>query len=259
MENEYEKQLHVQKGRIDDLQHSLWTYVHTSLPEFPEVDYEGPTEMAAGIEVGECTIYQRIGAGRMSKVYVARNQRAGRNEAIKAIQKTSLDSLAELKDILREVKLLRQLQHRNVVHLYEFVHTEHFLLLHMEIAGSRNLFRFMCDAGGRLALKAAHDLAAQVAQALAHCHENNVAHCDVKPENVVISKDGSHAKLVDFGFAVEIGAPCTSLRGTMPFVAPEVLMEDAVYNPAPADVWFWHLVAGDDLRIAQGEQNDGVE
>jgi serine/threonine protein kinase len=63
-----------------------------------------------------------------------------------------------------------------------------------------------------------------------------VAHADLKPENVMVSKHGLHAKLVDFGAAVDAGDLRTDLRGTMPFMAPEILSE-APYMPAPVDVW----------------------
>jgi serine/threonine protein kinase len=237
MEVEYERQLDLQKERIWELQQSLWSYVSACFPEFPELRFEGPAEMEPGEKIGDCTIHQRIGAGRMSKVYSARNAGMGRNEAVKAIEKANLNNMREVQDVFEEVRLLGKLQHKNVVHLHEFVHTDHFLLIHMELAGSRNLFRFMCDTGGRLAVKLSRHLASQLAQALAYCHHQGVAHCDVKPENVVLSKDGQNAKLVDFGFAVESSNPCSSIRGTMPFVAPEVLLEDAVYDPAPVDIW----------------------
>jgi serine/threonine protein kinase len=119
---------------------------------------------------------------------------------------------------------------------FGFIHATNFLLIRMEPAGGRNLFRYMCDNGGRCTVDRARSLGSQIAQAVNHCHERGVAHADLKPENVMVSKDCLHAKLVDFGMAVDACGPRTDLRGTMPFIAPEILSE-APYTPAPVDVW----------------------
>lgn len=77
----------------------------------------------------------------------------------------------------------------------------------------------------------------QVVDALSHCHSEDVAHNDVKPENITICDHGCTAKLVDFGFADKLGAPLRYL-GTMPFVAPEIMMQDLhAFSAAAADVW----------------------
>jgi serine/threonine protein kinase len=235
---EYERHISKQTGRISDLQDSMWSQVPNCLPEFPRVQSDGPGEIGPGDRVGDCALRQKVGSGRLGKVYAAVNQRLRRAEAVKVVDKAGVDHLTDIQDMFREITLLSRLQHPNVVQFYGFLHTSHFLLISMELAGSRNLFRFMCDISARLTVENARQLAAQMTQAVAHCHERGVAHCDLKPENVVVSKNGTHAMLVDFGFAVETAcSTCQIVRGTMPFIAPEVMVQRGFYTPAPVDIW----------------------
>jgi serine/threonine protein kinase len=114
----------------------------------------------------------------------------------------------------------------------------------MEFTGMRNLFRVMKSSDdGLLDLDTVKSLGRQLAEALAYCHEQGVAHCDLKPENVVVSKpsrDGVDVHLVDFGAAVSQGmtegALLKGIRGTMPFIAPEVL-NLGEYEPTATDMW----------------------
>jgi tRNA A-37 threonylcarbamoyl transferase component Bud32 len=235
-EDVLERHIFHQNERIRKLQLTLWKQVRTSLPDFPQVQFECPEELGPGDQIGPLMLQRVVGAGAAGKVYFATNERAKRIEAVKAVPKASLDTLQEVRDVLHEASVLRMLKHDNIVKCFGFIHATNFLVIRMEPAGGRNLFRYMCDNGGRCAVDRARSLGSQIAQAVNHCHERGVAHADLKPENVMVSKDGLHAKLVDFGMAVDACGPRTDLRGTMPFIAPEILSE-APYTPAPVDVW----------------------
>jgi len=89
--------------------------------------------------------------------------------------------------------------------------------------------------GGKLSLSDARGFVKQIVSAVAYCHDNDIAHRDLKAANVVVADDG-HAKLVDFGMAVKLGRLRTDCCGSLPTVAPEVLVEKP-YDPGPADVW----------------------
>jgi hypothetical protein len=230
------EQANEQEGRIRNLQHTLWRHVRACLPDCPPVDFEGPEELEPGSQIKQYTLHQVIGKGRMCTVHAAKNQHTGQTEVIKVVPKDTLNSIEDVQEVLSEVSVLRKLDHKNIVHFIDLTHTRNFLLVHMDLAGSRPLFRFMIESGGRLSEEMTRALTSQIAQALAHCHERGVVHCDVKPENIIVSQDGSRAKLVDFGLAVAAGNACSGMRGTMPFLAPEMFSE-APYDPAPIDMW----------------------
>jgi serine/threonine protein kinase len=157
-------------------------------------------------------------------------------EAVKAFSKEGIDSFESISELWKEARWLHKLAHPGIPRILNSTHTRDFLCIHMEFAGPTNLFKFCHRSGGSLAAEPAKAIIAQVASALAHCHEQGVAHGDVKPENVVLSEDGSRAQLVDFGTALQVERMNTGFWGTMPFMAPEVLSEEA-YAPAPADMW----------------------
>jgi serine/threonine protein kinase len=224
---------------VDKLQHSLWTQAPAYIPNFPTVQFAGPTELTPLTRVGDgFTLHEQLGAGITGSVHMVRNETTGQNEAMKFIAKGNVHHIRQVKDVAREIKLLSRLEHENVVQLYDFIHTTHFLVIHMEKAGSTNLFRFIKVNNGRLQVEKAQPVTVQLVQALTHCHERCVAHGDLKPENVAISVDGPnvHAKLVDFGSAMNSSRRCRGCRGTMPFMAPEIMIAFD-YAPAPADVW----------------------
>jgi hypothetical protein len=235
-EAEIERGIARLQNQVHDLQRSMWSQVHHSLPEFPRIHFDGPEDIAPGEKVGDCTLYHKVGTGRLGMVYAARNHRLERNEAIKVIDKDLLSHVSEIRDLYKEVTMLNRLDHENVVKFYDFFNTERFLTIHMGFAGSCNMFRYMCNLGGKVPVEQSQALTAQLAQAISHCHERGVAHCDVKPENVVVNKRGSHVTLVDFGLAVETGRTYKEIKGTMPFIAPEVFSHEG-YDPAPLDIW----------------------
>jgi serine/threonine protein kinase len=178
----------------------------------------------------------QLGHGTFGTVFSAWNEVAGRQEAMKMIFKGNIHSIGAIEAVSDEVKFLSKLKHDNIPELFSFMNIANFLVVSMNCTGPNNLFRVMRSAGGRLASQPTQSLATEVAEALAHCHERGVAHCDLKPENIAITQDGLHGQLVDFGSAVEIGQTSQGYRGTMPFMAPEI-MSGAAYNPAPSDVW----------------------
>jgi serine/threonine protein kinase len=106
----------------------------------------------------------------------------------------------------------------------------------MEYSGKRNLHRVIHRSGGFLSVKQSQNISAQVADAVAHCHTQGVAHCDVKPENIVLADSGISVQLVDFGTAVLTNESCIGCQGTVCFMGPEILSGHA-YEPAATDVW----------------------
>lgn len=132
---------------------------------------------------------------------------------------------------------MRRLSHQNVVGSSDFVHGPYNLYIFMEFAGNNNLFRMLRAEQG-LPRAQMEDLFTQIASGVAHCHEMKVAHCDLKPENVVLNN--GCAKIVDFGEAVDLAQeilPLQAPKGTMPFMSPEILHCSASWVPPAVDVW----------------------
>jgi serine/threonine protein kinase len=156
----------------------------------------------------------------MAAVWLATDERLGRQVAVKVLSDTVADDRGFLDRFTREARVAARLQHPNLVQVFDFN------------VGERPYLVMEFIEGGSLADRIAEGtrpepdaLARELLSALRHIHSNGVLHRDVKPENVLIDADG-HARLTDFGIAQPTGA--TSLTqtgqviGTERYMAPEV-------------------------------------
>lgn len=132
-----------------------------------------------------------------------------------------------------ECKRLRRLKHPNIMSVQDVVEAQ----LSRPLTGPRslNLRRAILGGGGRIPLPRSQVLFWQIASGVAYCHEQRIAHRNLKPESIILSDD-DQVKLANFSLAKQINSPCGDMCGTMPFVAPEILAGRR-YDTAAADVW----------------------
>ncbi len=157
-----------------------------------------PSSLSPGMHFGAYEILDRLGAGGMGEVYRARDTRLGRDVAIKTISlQHHLDAEARTR-FETEARSASALSHPNIVTIYELscVGETHFIA--MELVRGETLRELL--GAGPIAFRKAIALAAQVADALARAHEVGVIHRDLKPDNLMVSVDGT-AKILDFGLA----------------------------------------------------------
>jgi len=147
--------------------------------------------------LGRYTLLRELGRGGMSVVYLAKDTELGREVAIKCVD-TSDPAAAKLAERLRsEAKLLAQLNHPNIVQLYDVVEQDNILGLVIEFIGGDTLTQRLKQAPTKeVKLK----WLAEVADGLASAHQKGIAHCDLKADNVLITHDNI-AKVADFGIA----------------------------------------------------------
>ncbi|MDZ7728130.1 MAG: serine/threonine-protein kinase [Dehalococcoidia bacterium] len=169
-----------------------------------------------------------IGSGGMAEVWLAEDLRLDRNVAVKVLTETVNDAEAgELAEsIQQEARTVARLQHPNIVTVYDagVVENRHYLV--MEYVEGQSV-RQMIEASGHLDQAEAIRYGEQVAAALQYAHEQGVVHCDVKPENIMVTPQGI-AKVADFGVAAQVTRTMTpdqarDILGTIAYLAPEVL------------------------------------
>jgi len=179
---------------------------------------------------------EKIGEGTYGVVYKAKDRVTGEIVALKKIRLEAEDEGIP-STAIREISLLKELQHPNIVRLYDVVHTEHKLTLVFEFL-DQDLKKYLdvCDQG--LDLPILKSFLYQLLTGVAYCHHHRVLHRDLKPPNLLINREGQ-LKLADFGLARAFGIPVRSYTHevvTLWYRAPDILMASRKYS-TPVDMW----------------------
>ncbi|XP_070972755.1 MAP/microtubule affinity-regulating kinase 3-like isoform X4 [Oncorhynchus clarkii lewisi] len=185
--------------------------------------------------VGNYRLLKTIGKGNFAKVKLARHILTGREVAIKIIDKTQLNPNS-LQKLFREVRIMKLLNHPNIVKLFEVIETERTLYLVMEYASGGEVFDYLV-AHGRMKEKEARAKFRQIVSAVQYCHQKHIVHRDLKAENLLLDAD-MNIKIADFGFSNEftMGNKLDTFCGSPPYAAPE-LFQGKKYDGPEVDVW----------------------
>ncbi|KAG7382307.1 Cell division control protein 2 [Phytophthora pseudosyringae] len=179
---------------------------------------------------------EKIGEGTYGVVYKAKDRVTGEVIALKKIRLEAEDEGIP-STAIREISLLKELQHCNIVRLYNIVHTERKLTLVFEYL-DQDLKKYLdvCEKG--LEKPILKSFLYQLLRGIAYCHQHRVLHRDLKPQNLLINREGE-LKLGDFGLARAFGIPVRSYTHevvTLWYRAPDVLMGSRKYS-TPVDIW----------------------
>ncbi|XP_065681829.1 MAP/microtubule affinity-regulating kinase 3 isoform X10 [Hydra vulgaris] len=187
------------------------------------------------IYVGKYKLIKTIGKGNFAKVKLAKHLPTGREVAIKIIDKTQLNQTS-LQKLFREVRIMKYLDHPNIVKLYEVIETDKTLYLIMEYASGGEVFDYLV-AHGRMKEKEARAKFRQIVSSVQYCHQKHVIHRDLKAENLLLDAD-MNIKIADFGFSNEFspGNKLDTFCGSPPYAAPE-LFQGKKYDGPEVDVW----------------------
>lgn len=214
--------------------------------------------------VGRWQLGKTIGQGGCSTVRLVRHRDSGQIGAAKiisrkmaeAVRAQSLANLAEMPDkslqdlvaagkampppppgLLREIAIMKLLEHRNIVRLYDVWENHNELYLIMEHVEGGELFHYIEESRG-LSEEESVYIFRQIIAALLYCHRMHIHHRDLKPENILLDRKNVEVKLVDFGMAAlqPEGKKLTTACGSPHYAAPEVI-KSKPYDGARADVW----------------------
>ena len=192
-----------------------------------------------GDRVGSYTVGQRLGAGGMGEVWRARDERLGRDVAIKLLLPHPSDAEERVRAFEREARAAGGLNHTNVLTVYDVGDHDGAPYLVTECLEGQSLRARL--ATGALSFDAALDIALQVARGLGAAHARGIVHRDLKPENIFLALDG-RVKILDFGLAtlhdsassaspspdVPGGTTRPLIAGTAGYMAPEQVRGEAV-------------------------------
>ncbi|KAK4320510.1 hypothetical protein Pmani_008632 [Petrolisthes manimaculis] len=179
-----------------------------------------------------------LGSGQFGIVYGGVHRKSSRSVAIKVIDKLRFPTKQEAA-LKNEVAILQNLSNPGVVNLERMFETPERIFVVMEKLKGDMLEMILSSERGKLSERITKFIIYQILTALKHLHSKNIVHCDLKPENVLLSSasDFPQVKLCDFGFARIIGEKSfrRSVVGTPAYLAPEVLRNKG-YNRS-LDMW----------------------
>lgn len=166
-------------------------------------------------------ILEVVGAGGMSIVYKAKDHRLNRNVAIKMLKPEFVNDKTFVTKFRIEAQASAGLAHPNIVNVYDVTEDDGIYFIVMELVEGITLKEYIHE-NGRLSMDKAIDFSIQIASALETAHENHIIHRDIKPQNILVNKNGN-LKVTDFGIAKAASSNTltSGAMGSVHYISPE--------------------------------------
>ena len=205
---------------------------------------ETPLESTAGSYLKDIReIYKfkdQIGSGHFGHVHTAvrRMEKAPyKLYAIKSISKKNLTE-NQINGLTKEVEIVSQLDHPNIINFYETYHDEFYFHIVMELCRGKDLLNKLKEFNGKIPEKKVCLIMIKILYAISYCHSRGITHRDLKPENIMFETpdEESDIKILDFGLSRKylINEKMHTILGTPYYIAPEVLKSE--YDEK-CDIW----------------------
>lgn len=201
----------------------------------PGDDKSGPSPL----RFGKFELLAELGAGGMGRVFKARDTNLDRIVALKVLKNSILPDPDEIKRFHREAKAESRVEHPNIIPVYEFGEIRGLPYFAMQLADGGNLVTWTKENGRDPQRIVA--IMEKVSRAVSYAHEKGVIHRDLKPGNILMTKDGEPL-LADFGLAKFIDESVNitdseAVLGTLPYMSPEYVTGDKSADPKKSDLW----------------------
>ncbi|XP_050999264.1 sperm motility kinase X-like [Acomys russatus] len=182
-------------------------------------------------------VLRTLGKGSFAEVKLACHLHTGVWVAVKVLERGEKnDSI-----IMTEIDIIKSLDHPNIIKLFHIIETREHTYMVMEHAAGGDLVSHI-EKVGCLQEEETHRIFTQMVCAVNYCHENSIAHRDIKPDNILLDGKGS-VKLCDFGLAIKVtsGQRFKGFCGTLEYCAPEIFT-DVEYDAQANDIWSMGVV-----------------
>ena len=198
--------------------------------EIPLTNYTKST-----IKIGNYEIIKTIGEGTFGKVKLGKNIPTEELVAIKIFEKSKINDDDDLTCINNEIQFLKNLNHPNIISLYEIIESETNIYIIMEYA-EKELFSYIVS-NNYLSEKEASNFYIQILSVIEYIHNNKIVHRDLKPENILLSNDNKILKIIDFGLANNYNDNLLETQcGSLCYSAPEMILGKK-YKGIDIDIW----------------------
>ncbi len=189
-----------------------------------------------GMVIGDrYEVLEKIGTGGMSDVYKARDHKLNRLVAVKVLKQEFSENENFVSKFRVEAQSTAGLMHPNIVNVYDVGDEDGVNYIVMELVDGITLKKYI-EKKSRLSVKEAVSIAIQVAMGLEAAHNNNIIHRDIKPQNIMISKEGK-VKVTDFGIAkaATSNTITSNVMGSVHYTSPE--QARGGYSDAKSDIY----------------------
>ncbi|XP_059118467.1 sperm motility kinase X-like [Peromyscus eremicus] len=182
-------------------------------------------------------ILRTLGKGSFAEVKLACHLHTGVWVAVKILERGEKNDSV----IMTEIDIIKSLDHPNIIKLFHIIETREHTYMVMEHAAGGDLVSHI-EKVGCLKEEETHRIFTQMVCAVNYCHENGIAHRDIKPDNILLDGKGS-VKLCDFGLAIKVasGQRFKGFCGTLEYCAPEIFT-DVEYDAQANDIWSMGVV-----------------
>jgi serine/threonine-protein kinase len=211
----------------------------------------GVVEDPADIMLGErYKLLNRLGSGGMANVFRARDLNLQRDVAIKILREDLIEDPSFQARFLHEARSAANLSHPNIVTIYDFGHDQGRFYIVMEYVDGTDL-KTVIKRLGMYSVDQAVELMIQIGKGVGYAHRAGLVHCDIKPQNILVSPDG-RAKITDFGISRALASVNPDERSDVVWGSPKYFApEQAAGNPPspPSDVYalgvvFFEMLTG---------------
>ena len=212
------------------------------MKENPKIKYGKKTFVgkSQGLFLDNYDVIKQLGKGGYGKVYEVKNKKTNEIRACKHLSKLNMKNIEKFE---REINILINSDHPNIIKIYEIYESQRSLYLVMEECKGGEIFDRIIEhiqSKQMYSEKDAAEMLQQVMSAIEYCHNNGICHRDLKPENLLYLKQGAEKdntiKVIDFGLS-QIISPEKKLKtkvGTAYYVAPEILQGNYTEK---CDIW----------------------
>jgi calcium-dependent protein kinase len=251
----------IKKNKINISSGTCGEYDLSIKPLQVKIRYSNFIKQIEGTPCKDYEIIKYLGKGSFGKVYKVKRNKDSKEFAMKIITKEYSFTTSKEEEVLKEINILKGLDHQNIIKIYEYFNTPNELYIITELCSGGELLEVIKEKK-RLDELVVWKIMKQVLSAISYCHSYDIIHRDLKPQNILVSEyngtDEIVIKVIDFGTSEILNkgiAP--GLTGTVYFMAPEIVKLEN-YN-SQCDLWscgvIMYLLLSGDLPFMGNSQN----
>lgn len=196
-------------------------------------EYSDDDKEKDGYDIQDFNIIKTIGTGTFGRVLLCKNKETDDYAAMKVLCLADIIRLKQVEHVKNEKNILQEIRHPFVVNLLWCDRDEICIYMLFEYVCGGELFSYLRNAG-RFTSSTANFYSSEIISALEYLHSKSIVYRDLKPENLLLDKEG-HLKITDFGFAKKLTDRTWTLCGTPEYLAPEIIQSKG-HNKA-VDWW----------------------